>query len=194
MRILNWNCCHGSYIKRFARIEHFKPDITIVPEASRLETRSPNVQWAKVSKRYGIAVSVANGFIISRLVGSKPLHRCVHGYRISGPTFSFNLLACWSHDPNHDDYRTPWNEGLAAYEAHLKGQPLIVAGDFNDNPIWDKDYRGQESFESLLTKFCEKHDLVSAYHKFYGQPYGKESRPTHFNNRKSKGYHIDSIL
>ncbi|HET8670831.1 MAG TPA: endonuclease/exonuclease/phosphatase family protein [Candidatus Saccharimonadales bacterium] len=193
MRILTWNCCHGHYSERFARIEDLKPDVTIIPEVAEPMFRSPNVQWARVSQNYGIAVGAYNDFAITRIGGDEPLHRCVHGYHISGPN-SFNLLACWSHDPNEDDYRTPWVNGVAAYEPHLKDEPLVVAGDFNDHPMWNKDYRNHEPFQSLLDRFCKKHKLVSAYHGFHREQYGEESRFTHFNNRKSKGYHIDYVL
>jgi hypothetical protein len=195
MRILTWNGCHGICTERFARLEHLKSDVTIMPEAHEANTRSPGVKWAKVYNRRGIAVSVNNGFSITRLGANKPLHPCIHAYHISGP-ISFNLLACWSHplDSKDQDYRSPWVDGITAHEAHLKDQPLVIAGDFNDNPYWDKDYQKPFSFELRLGGFCKEYNLVSAYHKFYRQNHGKETRFTHFNNRKSEWYHIDYIL
>jgi Endonuclease/Exonuclease/phosphatase family len=194
MRILTWNCFRGNYTERFARIEHLKSDVTVLTEACQPKTSSPNLRWAKVSTTNGIAVRVANGFTITPIGGDEPLDRCVHGYHVSGPT-SFNLLACWSHDSKRKDYRSPWVNGIAKYKNHLEGQPLVVAGDFNDNPFWDDDgYRALGSFESLLDTFCLKHRLVSAYHNFHGERHGQESRFTHFNNRLSKEYHIDYVF
>jgi exodeoxyribonuclease III len=194
MRILTWNCCHGDFTKRVAHIEHLKPDVAIIQESSRPKTKSPNVQWAKVSKHHGIAVRVADGFSITRLESDKPLHRCVHGYHNSGPT-SFNLLACWTHDSSwREDYRQCWIDGIAAYEAHLKSRPVVVAGDFNDNSIWDRDYP-EPCFESLLKGFREKHKIVSAYHHIRAEEHGKESRATSFHlKNRTKPYHIDYVL
>ena len=85
-------------------------------------------------------------------------------------------------------------DGIAAYESHVKGQPVVVAGDFNDNPLWDGDYPGP-SFASHFDGLREKHGLVSAYHRFYGEQHGKESRFTLFHQRnRRKAYHIDYVL
>ena len=195
MRILTWNVNNGDFATKLARIvEHFKPDVVVMTEASRPKSKLANVHWVEDSKTRGIAVYTAHGFSISPVLPGGPLHRCVHGYRVSGRT-SFNLLACWSHPvTGKDDYRKCWIDGIATYGPHLKSQAVVIAGDLNDNAIWDRDYPAPK-FEQIFDGFRERHDVVSVYHQFHAEKYGQESRHSLFLlKNKAKRYHIDYIL
>src|SRR5918996_3670931 len=105
MRRATWNVNNGDFMaKLFRLVEQFHPDVAVITEASKPTSTLPNVRWMKDSETRGIAVYVAPKFSITPLFAGKPLHRCVHGYRISG-RISFSLLAWWSHDlTGKEDY------------------------------------------------------------------------------------------
>ena len=195
MRILTWNVNNGDFLaKLFRTVEHFRPDVAVLTEASKPTTKLPNVRWMKDSETRGIAVYVAPQYSISPIT-ERPLHPCVHGYRISGPS-SFSLLACWSHSGNRkDDYRECWVDGIESYGRYLKGKEVVIAGDLNDSAIWDRDYRWHPPLKSIFGGYREKHNVVSAYHTFYKEELGKESQKSLcFLKNSRRRYHIDYVL
>jgi exonuclease III len=196
MRIATWNVNNGDMMsKLFRLVERFHPDLAVLTEASKPMSKLPNVHWVKDSQTRGIAVYVSPGLSISPISANGPFHPCVHGYRISGRS-SFDLLACWSHaGKRKDDYRECWVDGIARYEKYLKAKDIIIAGDLNDNAIWDRDYPWHPPIKTIFDGYREQYNVVSAYHKFRKEEYGKElEKSLCFLKNRSKRYHIDYIL
>ena len=72
-------------------------------------------------------------------------------------------------------------------------KPVIVCGDFNSNKIWDG--KRQTHNHSAVVSLLERRGLLSAYHYFFSEPQGQETRPTYyFWHRKTRGYHIDYVF
>ena len=72
-------------------------------------------------------------------------------------------------------------------------KPVILCGDFNSNKLWD-DHR-KTGNHSAVVSLLEKRGLLSAYHHFFSEAQGQETRPTYyFWHRKSRGYHIDYVF
>lgn len=72
-------------------------------------------------------------------------------------------------------------------------KPVILCGDFNSNKIWD-DHRKTHN-HSAVVSLLEKRGLLSAYHHFFSEPQGHETRPTYyFWHRQNRGYHIDYVF
>ncbi len=72
-------------------------------------------------------------------------------------------------------------------------KPVILCGDFNSNKLWD-DHR-KAGNHSAVVSLLEKRGLLSAYHHFFSEPQGMETRPTYyFWHRKTRGYHIDYVF
>ena len=109
---------------------------------------------------------------------------------MTGPQ-SFHLLAVW------DFYYAMSGEGpllqaLRRYRDFLISAPAVVAGDFNNHPIWDKP--GRVTNHANTVKAMTELGLVSAYHAFHKIDSGKEAEPTlYWRNRKEDGpkHHID---
>jgi hypothetical protein len=73
------------------------------------------------------------------------------------------------------------------------GPPLVVAGDFNNNPRWDKP-NGPNNME-LIARELMKRGLVSLYHRTEGLEFGAEQRETYWQYRnREMPYHIDYIF
>ena len=68
-----------------------------------------------------------------------------------------------------------------------------MAGDFNQNVIWDRP-RATERNHSRTITACSEAGLVSVYHEWTGENHGEELAPTIYSrNRTEDGprYHID---
>jgi exonuclease III len=53
----------------------------------------------------------------------------------------------------------------------------------------------KETNHSSVVKFLANRKIVSAYHRFFSEEHGRETRPTHyFWHRKNRGFHIDYLF
>jgi hypothetical protein len=108
--------------------------------------------------------------------------------------FNLNILAVWAY--NH---RNPLNDRLTtskiinSYDDFLDGLNTIVAGDFNDNIIWDNKYLPHQ-FSNVISEL-NKLNLISAYHKSSSESFGSESKATfYWQKNPNQPYHIDYIF
>jgi endonuclease/exonuclease/phosphatase family metal-dependent hydrolase len=101
--------------------------------------------------------------------------------------FEFNAIATWTADTN--DRATRYRQAHQGIEAHcdwIWERPTVLLGDLNDNAShggirWT-------DFMALL----EPLGLSSAYHTFYSEAAGSETRPTHFyRGVETAGFHLD---
>jgi len=89
----------------------------------------------------------------------------------------------------------PLRRALAKYKEFISAGPGILAGDLNNNVIWDKP--GWRNNHNLAVAALASLGLLSAYHEFHGEQQGGESRPTlYWRDRRKDGltYHIDYVF
>jgi exonuclease III len=84
-------------------------------------------------------------------------------------------------------------EALEIYKPHIGNfKNVIVAGDFNNGPKWDR--KGNQNNFSDINLELNNLGLRSAYHSFTEEYFGSERASTHFHKwDKAKGFHIDYI-
>ena len=81
--------------------------------------------------------------------------------------------------------------GVECYSDIILVQPTVIVGDFNSNKIWDYKRRSNLSHSALVQNLASM-GLVSAYHRFFGEDQGAESRPTiYLLKKRERPYHID---
>lgn len=116
---------------------------------------------------------------------------------VNGPV-SHNLLAVWAlNDKAQVKFKTnpPASQPIQMmrlYQRTLK-TPTVVAGDFNNNPIF---HRNDPNWDMLeLIALLEAHGLVSAYHSFTELEHGDpREQPTRFRPDPVGGtdtHHVD---
>ncbi|MBI5721272.1 MAG: hypothetical protein HZC37_26680 [Burkholderiales bacterium] len=192
MRIVAWNCCRGPMAKKLAALESLQPDVAVLSEALEPERESPRALWfPSNASRLGIQVlAFGPDTRLKRLrrVGGDDLPNCVVPVRVTGPV-SFNLLAVWTWPA--PSYTKAFLNGLAACAGALRRAPLVVAGDFNGNPRFDKPNARMKWWTSGFATLHQA-GLVSAYHHHEGLAYGRERHATHHFLRKAeRPFHID---
>jgi endonuclease/exonuclease/phosphatase family metal-dependent hydrolase len=110
---------------------------------------------------------------------------------VTGP-HTFVLLGLWNMPPYRDDLNA-----VRTYHRLLKTNPAVVAGDFNNWPdrVWRGDGPLQDGDPARADDgyvFLRDIPSVSAYNKYWHEPMGSESKPTHYwLYRRDKGFHFD---
>ncbi len=206
MRIVTWNCNMALHRKAAALLA-LEPDIAVVCECAepdRLRAR-PGTDWLQAppvwvgqNPHKGLAVFAFNGYTAVLSEPYYPSLRYIAPVRVSGP-MELNLLAVWAQNASGGVYRKhqlgPLRRALSRYRGFLVEGPAIVAGDLNDNVIWDKP--GWRHNHMTKVQIMQRLGLVSAYHTIRGEVPGMEITPTHYwRDRKKDGptYHIDYVF
>jgi endonuclease/exonuclease/phosphatase family metal-dependent hydrolase len=102
---------------------------------------------------------------------------------------NFNLLGVWSQPPY---IRSVYN-GLDYFQDFLQETACIILGDFNATYKFEppKVKETTITFNKLVDKqIFERLKLVSCYHEYSGEAYGRETLYTYFH-MDAKPYHID---
>jgi hypothetical protein len=189
MRIVTWNCCRGPASKKLTLLDPLQPALSLVQECPRLLADNGATLWFGDNPRQGIAIIASSGYRIAA-IQARDVPRYVIPVQVTGPV-SFLLLAVWSQQDPHFRYVKGIIRAVDCYRDLIAAQPTVVAGDFNSNTIWDYKRPEGQNHSGLVRELADL-GLVSAYHQFYGEAHGSESRPTLFLLRKqARPYHID---
>ena len=193
--------------RKFDALLEIEPDIAIVCECAepmRLRARAGmdrlehDPVWIGTNPNKGLAVFAFNGY---RARLSKPYYRTLQyiaPVHVSGPV-ECNLLAVWAQNASGGGLRKnkagPLHVALTRYKRFLGDRPAIVAGDLNNNAIWDKP--GWRINHTTKVAMLEALGLVSAYHAIRRESQGRETVPTlYWRDRRKDGptYHIDYVF
>lgn len=207
IRIVAWNCNMALHRKLDALLS-LGPDIAVVsecadPEVLRargldLASLGAHCVWVGRNRNKGLSVLAFNGYRATLAQRYQRSLKFIAPVHIAGP-LRFNLLAVWAQNFSGGVTRKrqpgPLRLALHRYADFLADQPLVVAGDLNNNVIWDKP--GWLMNHHYVVDKLADHGLVSAYHAISGEAQGEESMPTHYwRDRKEDGptYHLDYVF
>ena len=206
MRIVTWNCNMALH-RKFDALRRLEPDIAVVCECAdpeRLRDRGldlsavPDPVWVGRNRNKGLAVFSFNGYRVELADPYFPTLHYVAPVRISGPQ-SCNLLGVWAQNLSGGNTRKrqagPFRRALTKYQAFLTDGPAVIAGDLNNNVIWDRP--GWRMNHATAVSLLDSMDLISAYHELRGEEQGRELTPTiYWRDRKKDGptYHLDYIF
>jgi endonuclease/exonuclease/phosphatase family metal-dependent hydrolase len=190
MRIVTWNCCRGPLAAKAQRLAPFEADIAVLQECAQPVEESDRCVWFGSNPQQGLAVIARDPYRVRALPRLPGIARFVIPVEITGP-HRFTLLAVWM----KGGQRLPYVRGLIAavrrYAALIARGPTVVVGDFNSNSMWDAEHPPDRNHTALVARLAEA-GLVSAYHTFFDEPCGRETRPTYyFQWKHERPYHID---
>jgi exonuclease III len=197
MRIVTWNCQMG-LDKKVDALLSLNADVAVIPECSErsataLLHRGFNTLWFGSNQHKGLGVICRQEWPICAL--PQPEQKWIVPIEVGAPT-PFTLLAIWAcavGASRENRYIGQVYQALIAHPEWFNGNPVVLAGDFNSNKIWDT--KREVGNHSAVVKLLEERGLVSTYHEHFGEPQGGESRRTLYMFRhEDKPYHIDYIF
>ena len=189
MRIVTWNCCRGPTSTKLPLLAPLEPTLSVVQECPRPRSKPTSTLWFGDNPRQGIAVTASRGYHISPLE-CRAVPRYTVPIQVTGPV-TFLLLAVWSQQDPHFRYVKGIIRAVDCYRDLIVAQPTVIVGDFNSNTIWDHKRPNGQNHSGLVRNLAAL-GLVSAYHHFYGEAHGRESRPTlYLLWKQARPYHID---
>ena len=190
LRLIAWNCHHGSLSTRLAELASFAPAIVFLQECKPTRTLPMMGPFLtqRVNAQKGIALASLNAdYRLAKLKPRANRGRAVMGATVSGPV-AFTALGVWSQGPHYVDdvMRT-----LHAYDKVLRSGATIVMGDLNSGTNLAGTRSPNKGHSRILDRFADL-GLVSAYHAFHHFEHGQERHPTYRHQRKpSQPWHID---
>lgn len=206
MRLVAWNCNMALHRKVDALLS-LRPDVAVISECAEPERlrRLSKTSWIENDPVWiggkdikGLAVFGFNGYRVSLSPDYWPNLRYIAPVHVDGP-IGFNLLAVWAQNASGGIMRKhqlgPLRRAFARYRSFLAEAPVVAAGDFNSNAIWDKP--GWRINHMTMVEAMRKRGLVSAYHEVSGEAHGEETVPTiYWRDRTRHGptYHIDYVF
>jgi exodeoxyribonuclease III len=206
MRLVAWNCAMALH-RKFEALQALRPDVAVIAEcaeparlAERLDLSglSSSPVWVGENPNKGLAVFGFNGLRIALAPIHRPRLRFLAPVTVEGAA-RFNLLAVWAQNFSGGIRRKrqhgPLRLGLLRYREFLASAPCVIAGDFNNNTIWDRP--GWRMNHAHAVARLAAGGLVSAYHELRGEVPGAELEPTHYwRDRRKDGptYHIDYVF
>jgi len=200
VRLITWNC-KGAFARKHATIASLKPDVPVLPEAAKMTGLSQvlgqapvhSVQWVGENPRKGLAVVSYGDYSLAVHERHDPRLRWILPLDVRGPT-SFLLFAVWAMpDVGSKRYIQCLFDACSTYGDLLQSPRVVLAGDFNNNVVFDKPGRTM-TFARLLDDF-EAINIRSLYHLDRGCEHGKEPDPTFFlYHDVNEKHHIDFVF
>ena len=150
--------------------------------------------WIGSNPQKGLGVFSFNGYTLEVARASKNASSGSLRSRSTDPSASGCSVWSMNHraDVRLESHALVSLAALDVYREWYQGQPLVMAGDFNSNVIWNPTAGHRKPLQHIAA--CEDVGLVSAYHSWTGDEQGAEREPTiYWRNRTIDGprYHID---
>ena len=184
--------------KKVDALLRLKPDVAVVPECSEKSVnalRQPGFRalWFGSNPHKGLGVIYRDDWGVHKL--PEPDQKWFAPIEVDAPT-PFALIAVWAckvGPSRKDRYVGQVYQALLAHPEWFSGRPVVLAGDFNSNKIWDA--KRAVGNHSDVVKLLDDRGLVSAYHKHFNEPQGEELQHTYYQFRhEGKKFHIDYIF
>lgn len=196
MRLVTWNCRVGGFRNKAKYIAPLRPDVLAVQEVEPLDrvqefagSEQPTFRDRLSNPRFprrSIGVFSYTGTTLQAADLVDPVYE-FRRYRATHGGLAFQVVAVWTApaEIRANNYKQAIH-GARLHQEWIRRTPTVIMGDFNDNAS----YRSTNWPE--LMSAMEPLGLVSAYHSFFGEEFGSESRPTHFHKGSTdSAWHLD---
>jgi hypothetical protein len=200
MRLMTWNCRVGAFRRKAAQVALHRADVLVVPECEDIRqellldgaTQPTTRIWCSspvTTRGVGLFSYTGASIRLAPVLG-EPIDFFIPFVATVGDR-ELQVVAVWTAetDERKTSYRQA-HEGLDRYREWIASKETVLLGDFNNSAglgygtLWT-DLR--ERFEQL--------GLVSAYHAFFREAFGAETRATHFfKGKEANRFHLDYIF
>ncbi len=196
MRFVTWNCRIGAFRGKAQRIAPLRSDVHVAQEVESIENvllfggeYQPTYRDRMSDPAYprrAVGVFSYTDTALKSVDSFEPLYgfRRYEGRR---GDLLFQAVGVWTAatDTRETSYMQA-HEGIRRHGDWIRRHPTVILGDFNDNasyrtPHWQR-----------LLDLMRPLGLESAYHRYFAEAFGAETRPTHFHGgRETAPFHLD---
>jgi endonuclease/exonuclease/phosphatase family metal-dependent hydrolase len=190
MRLVTWNCNKGPYQKKVPRLESLNRDIAVIQECPKPLVESERCLWFGDNPKQGVTVLARAPYRLRRLPVLENVPKFVVPIQVLGP-IHFTLFAVWSKTDQPYRYIRGVVKAVQMYREMFTSSACVLMGDLNSNAIWDHTHPAELNHSALVT-LMDSLGLTSAYHGFYNEEQGRETRPTlYYRWNELSSFHID---
>lgn len=198
MKIVSWNC-NGALRSKFEKLRSLGADVYVIQECENPAVSSDadyrkwgnSSLWLECSKHKGIGI-FSNRHKLKPLAWESNKLESFLPFTIDDEITALAVWTRYANSPTFGYIGQLWKY-LQLHKDKIVGEKVIICGDLNSNVRWDKWDRWWN--HSDVVSELSAAGIESAYHQHYGEPQGKEIRPTLFLQRnRQKPYHIDYIF
>jgi len=196
LRIISWNCRIGGFRYKSANVEPLRPDILAVQEVEPIDnvlvfggveqpTFRNQIKNPAYPRRSIGLFSYTNARI--RAVDETDPQYAFRRFVVNKGFLEFNVAAVWTWatTAKATSYMQA-HDGVVRHREWIRERPTVILGDLN----MDASYRN--SSLPALIDLTDELGLVSAYHTFFGEQFGGETRHTHFHKgHAAAAFHLD---
>jgi exodeoxyribonuclease-3 len=183
----------AGFARKGAWLAELAPDIAIISEVTRdafNAVADANGAWTGRDGVKGLAIFGRNGWCIETIHVAR--YRHVLAVTATRGDDGFTIIGVWS-SPLKGDYVTPIARGLAELSKYLTGA-ILIAGDFNANPIWDGRRPPSRQFASIVRDLAAR-GIASIWHDQNREEHGAEGSHTYFHQlNEQQPFHIDYVF
>jgi exonuclease III len=176
-----------------------QPDLAVVPECSRDTMRlcredGFDTSWWGENKNKGLGVLARKPWTLEP--GPAPRQKWIASTWVRGPQ-QFLLIAVWACPVGTVREFNYVGQTYKALVRHPRwfapGLPVVLCGDLNSNTSLDAGRKVHK--HSAVVDLLVRKGMVSAYHAFFSEKHGAETRPTfYFWHRQERQFHLDYIF
>ena len=195
MKLVTWNASRGKFSAKVPWLDVVSPDIAIVQEIARpsVDLDGRQTLWFGDNPDQGVAVIANAGCKLEPLPQLDGTPKFCYPVQVSGQQ-SFLLLAIWTLKTAEHTYVEALFRVIETYRELIEAQATVIAGDFNSNSRFDRDYPADRNHTSFVERLSLL-GLESAYHLFFCEKQGAETRPTFFHfHHEDKPHHLDYVF
>jgi exodeoxyribonuclease III len=166
-------------------------DVGVIQECAKPPGESTRCLWSGDNTDQGVLVVVAPEFHVRRLPPLDGVPKFVIPFGISGPVADFTLLAVWAKGESMSAYVRGVFTAVGMYRDLILSAPCVLMGDLNSSVAYLSQCTAAYN-HSVLIALLKSLALSSAYHGFFGEAQGLETRPTYYARpQRNKPFHID---
>ena len=198
MRLVTWNCRIGGFRWKAKQVAPLRPDVLVVQEVERRidtelffdgecqPTYRDRIGDPAYPKGRAIGVFSYTDTKLESVDAADPM-LSFRRYKAQRGDLKFQVVGVWtwktaSRATTYGQARL----GLQRHAAWIRQRPTVILGDFNANASFKGDDWRQ------LAELLGELGFVSAYHKYFSQTFGEETRKTHFHQGKeAAAFHLD---
>ena len=189
MRLITWNCRHGSLNDRVAQLKSESPDLVFVQEWAPARSNTIGFLARSVNSRKGVALGSLNpAFRLRRVNIPQHCGQAVVAASVKSDHCHFTVLGIWAQGPR---FAADVLSSLQAFDRLLKRRPSVVLGDLNSGTRqYGEPYISRH--HSRIVDVLSQYGLESAYHRTHNVMHGGEKDSTYRHQMNvALRWHID---